>query len=359
MSDRQYDALVFIGRFSPLHKGHEAVIAQAAEMADKVIILVGSAFHARDTRNPWTYKERELMIKHRFATNMGYSYHEGQWGMAKPIPNPPSRIVVKPLPDYPYDDNKWKASVRTAVSTSLPWSDFPPKVGLIGHNKDHTSYYLKMFPDWDNVDVDNFKGLNATDAREAFFNKTPYDWSNISPSTYDIMHQSLPEGHEMFKEWNMVAQYKKQWEAAPYPPTFHTVDAVLVQSGHILLVKRKASPGMGLWALPGGFLDVTETREKGAVRELYEETKIKLPRKMLEKMAETVPRKTFDDPNRSTRGRTITTAFFFDLGDDDKLPKVTGADDAEKAVWVPFDKVDPQHMFEDHFHIIDYFTNIG
>ena len=56
-----------------------------------------------------------------------------------------------------------------------------------------------------------------------------------------------------------------------------TVDAVVVQSGHILLVKRGDMPGKGLWALPGGFLNQEETMLDGAIRELKEETKIKVP----------------------------------------------------------------------------------
>jgi nicotinamide mononucleotide adenylyltransferase len=43
------------------------------------------------------------------------------------------------------------------------------KIGLIGHNKDQTSYYLALFPKWQQVIVPNFKGINATDIREALF----------------------------------------------------------------------------------------------------------------------------------------------------------------------------------------------
>jgi bifunctional NMN adenylyltransferase/nudix hydrolase len=75
----------------------------------------------------------------------------------------------------------------------------------------------------------------------------------------------------------MIEKYKESWKAAPFPPTFVTVDAVVVQSGHVLLVKRKAMPGAGLWALPGGFLNQEETLLDGAIRELKEETKIKVP----------------------------------------------------------------------------------
>jgi bifunctional NMN adenylyltransferase/nudix hydrolase len=154
----------------------------------------------------------------------------------------------------------------------------------------------------------------------------------------------------------MVKKYKEAWKAAPFPPTFMTVDAVVVQSGHILLVKRGDMPGKGLWALPGGFLNQEETMLDGAIRELKEETKIKVPVPVLKGSIK--ESKTFDAPNRSSRGRTITQAFLIDLGVGE-LPKVKGSDDAEKAFWVPFNQVKQEKMFEDHHAIIDYFLNIG
>jgi bifunctional NMN adenylyltransferase/nudix hydrolase len=392
MSEK-YDALVFIGRFSPFHLGHEVVINEALTKAKRVVVLVGSAYAPRNVRNPWTFEERKDMIGINFPIESGIisSYETVTRGAPRT-----NNLIIKPLPDYPYDDNKWMASVRSLVSSSLPWSDFPPKVGLIGHNKDDTSYYLKMFPDWDSVDVENYKGINATDVRENYFQERANDcyideaWNSVSPSVKDFIKNEKPLPEELVNEWILVHNYRRQFAVpteedikqflkekgfqnfegvkqvlqdfagrycTPYPPTFVTVDTVVVQSGHILLVKRKSAPGIGLWALPGGFLDKNETLLNGAIRELKEETKIKIPIPVLKGSVK--DHKTFDDPHRSTRGRTLTTAYFIDLGTDTKLPKVTGADDAEKAVWVPFNEVNSQMMFEDHFHIIDYFTNIG
>ena len=102
----------------------------------------------------------------------------------------------------------------------------------------------------------------------------------------------------------------------------------------------------------------------GAIRELKEETKIKVPAPVLKGSIKAS--KTFDAPNRSTRGRTITQAFFIDLGVGE-LPKIKQSrnpddleDDAEEAKWVPLNEVVKQRdrFMEDHVHIIDYFVPI-
>lgn len=347
MKDR-YDTLVFIGRFQPFHNGHKAIVETALEKAKEIVIVVGSSFSARSTHNPFKFQERKEMIKAVF---------------------PQENVKVVPVSDYPYDDNKWVAAVQNAVHGAIAtngWRDFPPKIGLIGHEKDGTSFYLKIFPMWGNVSVPNIDGINATDIRTKLFEGELVDMYNWSDFMSNQAKQVLKpivnlnkEFETLFQEYQMIKKYKEAWEAAPFPPTFVTVDAVVVQSGHVLLVKRRDMPGKGLWALPGGFLDQGETMLNGAIRELKEETKIKVPVPVLKGSIK--EQKTFDAPNRSARGRTITQAFYIELGFDDKLPKVKGGDDAEKAFWVPLSDVVRQQdkFFEDHYHIISYFTKIG
>lgn len=335
------DALVFIGRFQPFHNGHKAVIEAALEQAKEVVVVVGSSFAARNIRNPFTFQERKVMIEAVFPTD---------------------RVKVVPVSDFPYDDNKWMNAIQKIVDETVPHAQ---DVGLIGHSKDSTSYYLNIFPRWkDHVEVADVGGINATDIRKILF-EDGYDRLSVPGEAHKLdtsirsflrKFQSSTEFQTLLKEYQMVKKYKEAWKAAPFPPTFMTVDAVVVQSGHILLVKRGDMPGKGLWALPGGFLNQEETMLDGAIRELKEETKIKVPVPVLKGSIK--ESKTFDAPNRSSRGRTITQAFLIDLGVGE-LPKVKGSDDAEKAFWVPFNKVKQEKMFEDHFHIIDNFINIG
>jgi bifunctional NMN adenylyltransferase/nudix hydrolase len=358
----EFDALVFIGRFSPFHNGHKAVIDEALKRAKEVIVVVGSSFAARNTRNPFTFEERKAMIDAVYANKL----MENPLARASDYePYYTSRVKVVPVSDYPYDDNKWVAAVQNVVNGAISWSADPIKIGLIGHEKDGTSYYLKIFPTWGSVSVPNVDGINATDIRNyGFENKTfrGINSEKFLPATVFtqlLSFQASAWFSNLITEFDMIRKYKAAWKAAPFPPTFMTVDAVVVQSGHILLVKRGDMPGKGLWALPGGFLNQSETMLDGAIRELKEETKIKVPVPVLKGSVK--ESKTFDAPNRSQRGRTITQAFFIDLGFDNTLPKVKGSDDAEKAFWVPLNEVVKQQnkFFEDHFHIISFFLKIG
>ena len=331
------DALVFIGRFQPFHNGHKAVIEAALEQAKEVVVVVGSSFAARNIRNPFIFQERKAMIEAVFTTD---------------------RVKVVPVSDYPYDDNKWVNAIQKIVDETVPHAK---DVGLIGHSKDSTSYYLKIFPRWKNhVEVPDVGGINATDIRTSVFEgSTRYAFDVMPKESFlhmEYLWLKSPAIPTLKQEYQMIKKYKEAWKAAPFPPTFMTVDTVVVQSGHILLVKRGDMPGKGLWALPGGFLNQDETMLDGAIRELKEETKIKVPVPVLKGSIK--GSKTFDAPNRSSRGRTITQAFHIDLGVGE-LPKVKGSDDAEKAFWVPFKDVKQEKMFEDHFFIIDNFLNIG
>jgi bifunctional NMN adenylyltransferase/nudix hydrolase len=348
------DALVFIGRFQPFHNGHKAVIEAALEQAKEVVVVVGSSFAARNIRNPFTFDERKAMIEAVFPDETA-----SMISMLGRVQQGP-RLHIVPVSDFPYDDNKWVNAIQRIVDETVPDAQ---DVGLIGHSKDSTSYYLNIFPRWKNhVEVGDVDGINATDIRNFYLEHQglTIELVNLLPRSVSGMLTSQMSQTEWFKtlqaEHQMIKKYKEAWKAAPFPPTFMTVDAVVVQSGHILLVKRGDMPGKGLWALPGGFLNQEETMLDGAIRELREETKIKVPPKILKDRVK--ESKTFDAPNRSARGRTITQAFFIDLGVGE-LPKVKGSDDAEKAFWVPFNEVKQELLFEDHFHIIDNFINIG
>ena len=121
------------------------------------------------------------------------------------------------------------------------------------------------------------------------------------------------------------------------------------------MVKRKFNPGKGLYALPGGFIGQQEKLEDSMLRELKEETKIKVDKPILRRSIKEV--KVFDHPNRSERGRTITHAHLIDLGEG-PLPFVKGADDAEEARWILIADLYrmEEELYEDHSDIIQHMT---
>jgi bifunctional NMN adenylyltransferase/nudix hydrolase len=334
-----FDLLVFIGRFQPFHNEHKRVIDTALSKAHNVLVLVGSAGSPRTVRNPFTYAERESMIY-----NSINPCNEG-------------RLEVHPLFDKTYNDAAWIKQVQDIVAETAHLRD-AKSIGLIGASKDHTSYYLKMFPQWDSVNVDIEHDIHATTIREEFL-YCGWIYTDIIPSSVvDFLSEfAFTEVYNSLqKELDFIQDYKIQWEAAPYPVKHLTVDAVVEQSGHILLVKRRSEPGKGLWALPGGHLEMTETLQEGVIRELREETGIKVPVPVLQGSVKATH--VFDSPNRSTIGRVVTFASYIKLADDTSLPRVRGMDDAEKAKWVPISEIAEDRLFDDHYHIIQYFLGL-
>jgi bifunctional NMN adenylyltransferase/nudix hydrolase len=131
------------------------------------------------------------------------------------------------------------------------------------------------------------------------------------------------------------------------------------QMGHILLVTRGGHPGKGLLALPGGFVEAAKGDSfENVLYELWEEAGIqdergRIPRGKL-KGFYTGDERRFDDPGRSIRGYTLTTAFRFKFPDGKKLFQVKGGDDAVDAQWYPISYIreNPELLFEDHYSII-------
>ncbi|WP_026179983.1 bifunctional nicotinamide-nucleotide adenylyltransferase/Nudix hydroxylase [Hahella ganghwensis] len=339
MDKKPYDFLVFIGRFQPFHNGHLAVIKAGLEQAEQMIILCGSAHQPRSVRNPWTVSEREAMMKNALP-----EAHQ-------------HRLHVAPLMDIVYNDECWVRNVQSTVNGLVTAHHATPhnpaRIGLIGHSKDHSSYYLNLFPQWGAVNVDSFRGISATPIREAIFSSNDIELENDLPENVREWLKSFRTTEsfaEVKAEHEFVANYKQAWQAAPYSPTFVTVDAVVIQSGHVLMVERKARPGKGLLALPGGFVDQSEKLVDACLRELREETRLKVPAPVLKGSIK--GQRVFDDPHRSARGRTITHAFYIELEPNKELPRVKGGDDARHARWVPLADLDPNQIFEDHYFII-------
>jgi 8-oxo-dGTP diphosphatase len=135
-------------------------------------------------------------------------------------------------------------------------------------------------------------------------------------------------------------------EAEDYPRPSVTVDLVIFTIAEndlkVLLVRRGGEPFKGRWALPGGFVEIDESLESAAARELEEEVGVR--NVYLEQLY------TFGAPDRDPRGRVISVAYF--ALTDAESQKIAAASDAADAAWHSVFK--PPQLAFDHKKILDY-----
>ena len=110
----------------------------------------------------------------------------------------------------------------------------------------------------------------------------------------------------------------------------------------VLLVKRRSWPFEGMWAIPGGFVEIDESLEDAAKRELREETSVQDV--YIEQLY------TFGDPGRDPRTRVITVVYFA-LLDGEQL-RIKAADDAADVGWFSVYELPP--LAFDHGDILTY-----
>jgi 8-oxo-dGTP diphosphatase len=129
-----------------------------------------------------------------------------------------------------------------------------------------------------------------------------------------------------------------------YPRPAITTDVVLftLRDGALclLLIERKRPPFQGMWALPGGFLEIDEELEQCAARELREETGIEGV--YLEQLH------TFGAPARDPRERIVSVTYFALTRGDSLAPRA--GSDAARAAWFPLAQL-PELAF-DHGAIV-------
>lgn len=127
-----------------------------------------------------------------------------------------------------------------------------------------------------------------------------------------------------------------------YPRPAVTADCIVMTNEpqpKVLLIQRGADPFKGAWAFPGGFMNMDETTQQCAIRELEEETGLKVT---------TVHQiGAYSKVDRDPRGRTITVAYLAII---DSPQEVQGQDDAAKAKWFPINEL-PTLAF-DHSEIL-------
>ncbi len=126
-----------------------------------------------------------------------------------------------------------------------------------------------------------------------------------------------------------------------------TADIILVTKGEnpkILLIERKHNPYKDTWAFPGGFVEIDEDIEAGALRELKEETNLE--------SVDITQFKTYGAVDRDPRGRTISVVYY---GFVDVELNTKAGDDASEAKWFNLNEI-PQLAF-DHNIILEEWKN--
>lgn len=312
---------IFIGRFQPMHQGHLEVLTKAANSVSTLYILVGSANACRSIRNPWTFKER----KEKITTTL---YVNG-------ITN----FKIVPLNDYPYSDNQWVADVQETLES---FDVQNPTV--FGYYKDGNDY-LKLFPFWKYVNVTSVFEGNATAIREEMYAQR----NALMPQT-------------VLEDFDYYAKESELFKNYPFPETlnFNCADALVECAGNVLLIKRKSAPGKNTWALPGGFRNNTDlTFLDCAIRELLEETNLRIPEKVLR--GSIVKTELFDYIKRSygIPRNTLAVHFRVNVNADGSLPRVSPKDDAIEACWFTLSEaLNVLALYDDHKGIISKLTGV-
>lgn len=332
------DIAVIIGRWQILHEGHLALLRAALSTAPTVVVVIGSAWRARDAQNPFTAHERQQQFE------------------AVLTEAERARVHFLPVRDY-FDDERWNDAVRVGVVKAAGHG----QITLVGFKKDFTTSYLDQFPGWQVLEIERETDINAADLRRIYFEATDIATAMtvignyVAPGVRSYLEAwaHLPAYRHCAAEHKAVVAYRAHYTA----PFYLTADSVVTSEEHVLLIKRGGDIGHGLWALPGGFLEPREQFYAAALRELTEETGYRpLPGPM---KAALKGQAVFDHPARSPRGRIVTMAFHFDLRDE-RRPEVEGSDDAANAQWLPISQL-PQiedHLFEDHACILDHFLGL-
>lgn len=178
---RQHKCGLYIGRFQPIHIGHEVIIRQMLDECDTVIIAIGSSQESKTQRNPFSYEQRA-----DFITNIFYQYVIS------------GRMLIVPLRD------------RLSVSNDASWGDYVfqniwdythrvADVIYEGQENERNHWY-------DNLDVEVIKvprgiiPVSATLVRKVFESTLPsYEAFTLLPKA---IHYRIPEMREVIRNAN-------------------------------------------------------------------------------------------------------------------------------------------------------------
>lgn len=327
--------VVVCARFQPPHRGHVDAITAACASGARVLVVLLGAHESRSLRNPWSESERQAMLAAALPAGVEVEYLA--------------------LRDRRYDRHGWTRRLEEAVRRRVgPWA----QILLVGDRELRSD-----LPPWPANWGEDAAGRGFI-ARENLL-RALFFWGESAFSLDTVVAHLTPAMAAWQRAFVAAAPFaalreeaafiragKARWASAPYPPIFVTVDALVTWREEVLVIERGRLPGIGLHALPGGFLDPQESLLAACRRELLEETL--LDASALAPSAVRV----FDDPYRSLRGRTITHLYRFDCPPARPRPRATGGDDARSAAWLARSALEPRRFFEDHYAMLQVMLDL-
>jgi len=352
---------VVLGRFQLVHEGHLALIAKACENDSEVYILVGSADKSRDVCNPFTFEERySMLVKLSDPSTFEQIERLRKYGLQK---LELERKLILPIQDCD-TDAEWIGCLQNTIQ-DIKKNNKDSQVNLITCKKDDkTANYIdlikdaKIFDDVIEIEpyLENGKVISAKNKRKEYFTKIPSIVDYVGWGGYGYMCENdYLEMQKKYIEAGLITEddvyyANYQEEVKQYPRIEHTADIAVFHGNNVLLIKRGKAPGKGLYALPGGFVNQNETLKECALRELKEETGLVVNNRIYVQLIGN-----FDNPNRSRRGRVITTLYTALLPKDYDINAVKAGDDASNVEWINAGdalKMGKDAFFEDHYDML-------
>lgn len=190
---KPYRTLVLIGKFQPVHNRHVEIIKRCTALTEQLIIVVGSAGSERTLENPFTFAERELMIKD-VTRNLNLDVH------------------IEEITDSPGNDRQWAERVKGCVSQ---YAVLGTRTGVIVMNTEKSSVYNELFTSWHFVPIGEFDHVGAESVRQLYFsleNSSPFLKGAVPQTTLDFLEKfkTCSDFHDLFNRRLGVRQAPEQ-----------------------------------------------------------------------------------------------------------------------------------------------------